>query len=85
MGIIRKDSDPYETYENQSLGVLVAIDRQDTKIIKAYYKKYKGKKEMPNEKISGYVFILDEEVDSLKIDFSAKKAFLIKDLVKFKG
>ncbi len=85
MGIIRNDKSPFEVYENQALGVLVAIDRADCKLIKQYYKQYKGKNEKPDDKIDGYEFIIDEEVDSLKIDFSAKKQYLIKDLSKFKG
>ncbi len=84
MGILRNDKSQYEIYENQILGILVAIKREDTKLIKSYFKKYKRDSNPPNVLISGFSFVLDEEVDSLKIDFSQEKSFSINDLIKFK-
>lgn len=85
MGILRNIKSDYEIYENISLECLVAIDREDCKLIKAYRKKYKGKEPMPSQTVDGYQFVVDEEFDSLKIDFSKKFSFEIKDLVNVKG
>jgi hypothetical protein len=81
MGIIRKDKEAYQIYENQQLGILVAVLNENTPQIKAFYKK---KKEQAKDEIKGYEFILDEETDSLKIDFTKEKTFKISDLKKFK-
>jgi len=81
MGILRTIKSDYEIYENQALECLVAILRDDCKQIKAYRKKNKGQKNMPGELISGYKMVLDEEFDSLKIDFSEECQFEIRDLV----
>jgi hypothetical protein len=85
MGILRNIKSDYEIYENISLECLVAIDREDCKQIKAYRKKHKGKEPMPSQTVDGYQFVVDEEFDSLKIDFSKKFSFEIKDLVNVKG
>jgi threonine aldolase len=67
-----------------ALECLVAIHRDDCKTIKAWRKKTKGQKEKPSELIAGYKFVLDEEFDSLKIDFSKELTFEIRDLVNAK-
>jgi len=85
MGILRNIKSDYEVYESASLQCLVAIDRNDCKQIKAYRKKYKGKESQPSELVNGYKFIIDEEFDSLKIDFSELLQFEIKDLNNVKG
>ncbi len=85
MGILRNIKSDYEIYENVSLECLVAIERDDCKQIKAYRKKYKGKEPLPSQTIEGYQFIMDEEFGSLKIDFSKKLNFEIRDLVNVKG
>ncbi len=85
MGILRNIKSDYEIYENVSLECLVAIEREDCKQIKAYRKKYKGKEPLPSQAVEGYRFVMDEEFDSLKIDFSQKLPFEIKDLVNVKG
>ena len=85
MGILRNIKSDYEIYENGQLECLVAIDRQVCKEIKAYRKKYKGKEALPSQKVEGYKFVMDEEFDSLKIDFSQKFEFEIKDLSNVKG
>jgi len=85
MGILRNIKSDYEVYESIALNCLVAIERDDCKQIKAYRKKYKGKEPLPSELIKGYKFVMDEEFDSLKIDFSAQLKFEIKDLNNVKG
>jgi len=85
MGILRNIKSDYEVYENTTLGCLVAIERNDCKQIKAYRKKYKGKEPLPDEVVKGYKFVMDEEFESLKIDFTQQFDFQIKDLVNAKG
>lgn len=82
MGIIRNITSDYEIYEHLGLECLVAIARDDCKMIKAYHKKNKGKKPLPSQQLSGYKFIMDEEFGSLKIDFSSALEFEIRDLQK---
>ncbi|MCG8581638.1 MAG: hypothetical protein MI866_17060 [Bacteroidales bacterium] len=84
MGILRNIKSDYEIYENQSMECLVAIQRDDCKQIKAYRKKYKGKEPLPSQTIEGYKFVMDEEFESLKIDFSQKLRFEIRDLLNVK-
>ncbi len=85
MGILRNIKSDYEVYENVKLECLVAIERDDCKQIKAYRKKYKGKEPLPSQTVEGYKFVMDEEFESLKIDFSQKFDFEIRDLVNVKG
>lgn len=85
MGILRNTTSNFDIYENQKEGILVAIDRGEASAIKAYFKKYKGKSNPPKETIKGHPFILDEEYDSLKIDFNKTVNYTISDLQKFKG
>ncbi len=85
MGIIRNIKSDYEVYENMALECLVAIERNDCETIKAYRKKYKGKVPLPREQVKGYKFVIDEEFQSLKIDFTEQHQFEIKDLDKVKG
>ncbi|MFT5821250.1 MAG: hypothetical protein ACI8ZM_002502 [Crocinitomix sp.] len=70
-------------YDNTVLGFLIAIDKSDQKIIKKFWKKYKGKSIVEADAIEGYRLVQDDEQDSLKIDFSEKVEYLIRDLVKF--
>lgn len=85
MGILRNIKSDFEVYENQALECLVAIERDNCKIIKAFRKKNKGAKVLPEDQVPGFKFIVDEEFDSLKIDFSTELLFKIKDLNKVKG
>lgn len=85
MPIIRNTKIDFEIYENQSEGILVAINRVDVDRIKAYSKKHKGKKNAPREKVNGNPFVLDEEFDSLKVDYTTTKSYFISELQKFKG
>ena len=70
-------------YENSALGCLVAIDKADQKIIKKFWKKNKGKSVAEKDAIVGFPLVQDDEQNSLKIDFSEKQQYLIRDLVKF--
>jgi hypothetical protein len=70
-------------YEHQSAGKLVAVEKEESEKIKDFFKKYKGKKVQPAEKVKGFWFVLDEEHNSLKIDFSQVIQIEIKELVLF--
>lgn len=73
----------YNHYTNNALNALVAIERTDAKLIGKTFKKFKKADKIPDElTIEGYLFILDNEYQSLKIDFSEKLSFKIKDLEK---
>ena len=84
MTILRIIKSDYEMYEDAHLKCFVAIERSNCKIIKSFHKQNKGKKPLPNHKITGYKFVNDEEFDSLKIDFSEVLEFEIRNLVKVK-
>ena len=84
MGILKTIKSDYGMYENIRLECLVAIEREDCKTIKSFYKKNKGKVPLPNDKVPGYKFVNDEEFDSLKIDFDHPQKFEIRDLKKVK-
>lgn len=82
MGLLRSIKSDYETYEHLSLACIVAIERAECKKIKAFYQKYKGKKDLPSDLVEGYKMVVDEEFESLKIDFSELLTFEIKHLNK---
>ena len=84
MGILRTVKSEYDIYENTKLNGLVAIQREDVKTIKTFFKKNKGKKPLPNDTVPGFKFITDQEFETLKIDFDHPTKFDIKDLVKVK-
>lgn len=73
----------YLEYEHED-GYLVAIEKDESKKIGDYFKKYKSKKDKPIETVKGFKFILDEEFNSLKIDFSEELDFEIHMLNKVK-
>ena len=70
-------------YEHTTEGMLVAIEKENAKKISEYFKANKGAKKLPNDKINGYKFIMDEEYNSLKIDFDTEYNFEIQYLKKF--
>lgn len=70
-------------YENLVKGMLVAISSEENTKIRDFKKKNKGKKKSPSTKVKGYSFVLDQEFNSLKIDFTAELTFEIKDLKLF--
>ena len=70
-------------YEHTKECMLVAIEKENAKKISEYFKANKKAKKLPNDKINGYKFIMDEEYNSLKIDFEAEFEFEIQYLKKF--
>ena len=80
MNINQKLQDSYFVYENSALGKLVAIQKDDTKLIKLYWKN-KGK-DTPAV-ISGHPFVQTDEQETLKIDFDTTEEYQIADLKKF--
>jgi hypothetical protein len=83
--ILRKDGPQHAIYVHEKLGHLVAVDKAEIPKFKAYYKKYKGKKDPPKETVSGFPFVMDEEQESLKIDFEKPQQYVIAELTKFDG
>lgn len=73
----------YFIYEHTKLGVLVAVNVNDLKEMKAYWKLNKGKSDLPPDLIKGFPMIHDKEQDSLKIDFTEEKSYEIRALNKF--
>lgn len=73
----------YQEFEHQE-GYLVAVEKELSKSIGAFFKANKGKKKLPSDKIKGYKFIMDQEFNSLKIDFETEFEFEIKNLTRIK-
>jgi hypothetical protein len=73
----------YFIYEHTEQGHLVAINTNDLKEMKKYWKLNKGKNPLPPDKIKGFPMIHDEEQDSLKIDFTKEFEYEIRVLNKF--
>ncbi len=83
MGLLRNHSIVYNYYQHEPTGNLVAIERDKAKEISKLYKKFKrADKISDSEKVLGYFFVLDEEFDSLKIDFSEEVEFQVNQLQK---
>ena len=70
-------------YEHAKEGKLIAIEKEESKNIGIFFKKYKVKKVKPSDKISGFWMVLDEEYNSLKIDFEKEIKVEIKELEVF--
>ncbi len=70
-------------YEVKDENTLVGITKENQKQIKAYWKKYKGKREQPAAEVEGYTFKTDEELGTLVPDFANTAKFEIKSLIKF--
>ncbi|MDA9261785.1 hypothetical protein N9P38_00330 [Flavobacteriales bacterium] len=70
-------------YEYAKEGKLVAVEKEESKQIGVFFKKYKGKKLKPKDKVTGFWMVLDEEYNSLKIDFSTEIKVEIKELELF--
>ena len=81
MGILLKSQDHHLIYEEKELGILVAIEKEDQKLIKKYWKS-KDKTGIAS-KVDGFPLIQSEEQESLKIDFTEKVAYEIQNLEKF--
>lgn len=73
----------YNYYSHTESNSLVAIERTASKAIGAAFKKYKKATLIPDDQtVEGYFFVLDEEYQSLKIDFTEIVTFKIKELEK---
>jgi len=83
MAIIKKEGGEHLVYEHLELGQLVAIAKSDQSVIKKFWKKYKGKQDIPNNTVRGFPFMQDEEQESLKINFTSEETYEIKSLKKF--
>ncbi len=83
MADIKKLGTQHFVYELDGKGVLVALEKADLSVIKKFWKKYKGKSDIPDDEVMGFPFVYDEEQESLRIDFTDKKAYPIKSLKKF--
>jgi hypothetical protein len=83
MGIIRKSDEQHIIYEHSELEILIAINKEDVKTIKTFWKNNKGKSSQGTDKIEGHKFIFDEEQGSLKIDFENLDKFEIRFLSKY--
>lgn len=81
MGIIRKEENAYLIYEEQELGQLVAIHKDDQKAIKKYWKS--KDKSAVEQLVKGFPFVMTEEQETLKIDFSEAHEYTIAHLKKF--
>lgn len=73
----------YVVYEHTKEGRLVAIEKERSKEVSKFFKCYKSKKIKPSNKVLGYWFILDEEYNSLKIDFSKEVKVEVRELKIF--
>lgn len=63
--------------------ILVAVERTESKAIGKAFKKYKKAELVPEDLVvKGFPFVLDEEYESLKIDFSQEQSYKIKNLEK---
>ena len=73
----------YNYYAHSITTGLVAVERTESKAIGKAFKKYKRAEKIPDDLIvKGYPFVLDEEYQSLKINFSEEFSYKIKDLEK---
>ena len=70
-------------YEHVTEGKLVAIEKEESEKIGVFFKKYKGKKVKPKDKVSGFWMVMDEEYKTLKIDFEKEVNVEIKELELF--
>lgn len=70
-------------YEHLTEKKLIAIEKAESKKIAEFEKLNKSKKQKPRDKVSGHWFVLDEEYNSLKIDFSVEVRVEIRELELF--
>ncbi|MDC3252823.1 hypothetical protein OAU25_01080 [Crocinitomicaceae bacterium] len=81
MGILRKESNAHVIYEHQTLGKLVAIHKDDQALVKKFWKA-KDKTKIYGT-VDGFPFVMTDEQETLKIDFSQTETYHISDLQKF--
>ena len=86
MQLLRTIKSDYEFFHHQPLNILVALDGENQELLLNYWRTNSGNKSgtNANTKISGYKLILDQEFQSLKIDFSEIFQFEAKDLLQTK-
>lgn len=83
MTVYFKNQNKYEYWEHLPTGNLLAIDSDDSKRVKNLFKQNKGVDKISDtEQVKGFMFIVDEEFDSLKIDFDSEVIVKIKELTK---
>jgi hypothetical protein len=86
MALLRSIKDEFSYYHHLKLDTLVALDVENNEALIAFQKKNKrsSSKSKLHGKVKGYKFIEDEELETLKIDFSTLLTFDINDLKKAK-
>jgi hypothetical protein len=86
MQLLRTIKSDYEFFHHQPLNILVAIDGENKDLLLKFWRNNTGKKSTntAHAKISGYKLILDQEFQSLKIDFSEMFQFDARDLMQTK-
>lgn len=86
MALLRTIKDKFSYYHHLKLGTLVALDEENEMLLKNFARasKHKRQKNAPTIKVKAYKFIMDEEFESLKIDFSKTHTFVSSDLIKAK-
>ena len=84
MTILRSVKSEYAIYFYSKKEAMIALDSEAQQKYKSFWKSNKGKKgnKLPSDKVQGFQMIEDEELHTLKIDFSKKGQFEIKDLEK---
>ncbi|HNW49566.1 MAG TPA: hypothetical protein PKH79_00705 [Prolixibacteraceae bacterium] len=86
MPVLRTIKSDYEFYHDQKSDQFVALDSANRKLLSDYWKANKGKQKTtaPKLMIPGYKLVMDEEFQSLKIDFTEVFQSEAKDLEKTK-
>jgi hypothetical protein len=86
MPILRIIKSDYEFFHHEILDTLVALDAENRKLVSTYWKTNKGKQgTLPKFKVTGYKLVPDEELQSLKIDFTQSFLFEAKHLLQTKS
>jgi hypothetical protein len=87
MPILRTIKSDFEFYHHQELDILIALDAENRKMVSTYWKTNKGKQKgtLPNQKVTGFKLVPDEEFQSLKIDFTQSFQFEAKHLQQTKS
>jgi hypothetical protein len=87
MPILRTIKCDFEFFHHQELDILIALDAENRKLVSTYWKTNKGKQKgaLPNQKVTGFKLVPDEEFQSLKIDFTQSFQFEAKHLQQTKS
>lgn len=86
MALLRSIKDEFSYYHHHKLNALVALDAENHAALIAFKKHNKkgSPKSKSMGKVKGYQFIEDEELGTLKVDFSTLLTFDVNDLEKAK-